>query len=125
MNLLLDTQIVLWVTTNDPKLRPKARETIELADEVFVSSIAIWEIAIKASAGKLVADVAELAGHLVRRGFRSLPVTWAHAQTVRDLPFHHGDPFDRMLVAQAMTEPLRLLTADRLLARYSELVTVV
>lgn len=95
------------------------------AEAVFVSAASIWEIEIKSGIGKLDADVNELVARMEEAGFRELPVTVAHAAAVRDLPDIHRDPFDRLLVAQAITEPLRLLTNDDTVGRYSELVITI
>lgn len=103
----------------------QCRELIAEATAVYVSSVVLWEIAIKSAAGKLIVDADALDTVLVRQGYRERPVTWAHAHTLVKLPGHHRDPFDRKLVAQAITEPLRLLTSDRTLAQYSPLVQVV
>jgi PIN domain nuclease of toxin-antitoxin system len=125
MRLLLDTNILLWVMGDDPVLSPTARRTIEQATAVFVSSVSIWEISIKAALGKLHLDVTRFMPRLAEAGFEPLAVSWEHARAVHDLPHHHRDPFDRMLIAQAVCEPLRLLTHDNALACYSDLVTVV
>ncbi len=125
MRLLLDTNIVLWAMADDPHLKPAARRRMEAATINFVSSATIWEIAIKVALGKLDVDMDALLIGLADAGFEPFPITWSHSRLVRDLPHHHRDPFDRMLVAQAVSEPLRLLTHDRTLARYSELVVVV
>lgn len=122
MRLLLDTHIYLWLVRDDPKLGDAARGLIRNADDVFVSSASIWEIAIKVSLGKLSADVAMLSAFIQNSGFSELSIRSAHAIQVRDLPFHHRDPFDRMLIAQAIFERLHLLTADRNLKKYSSLV---
>ncbi|MGK9236009.1 type II toxin-antitoxin system VapC family toxin [Inquilinus limosus] len=124
MRLLLDTNILLWVMADDPMLSPAAHRMIEQATAVFVSSASIWEISIKAALGKLRLDMPEFMAQLAEAGFESLTVSWEHARAVHDLPHHHRDPFDRMLVAQAISEPLRLLTRDAALARYSDLVVV-
>lgn len=92
------------------------------ADAVFVSAASIWEISIKSGLGKLDTDVNELVARMEEAGFRELPVTALHAAAVRDLPDIHRDPFDRILVAQAMTEPLRLLSDDDNVAKYTDLV---
>ncbi|MGC2946449.1 type II toxin-antitoxin system VapC family toxin [Burkholderia ambifaria] len=118
MRLLLDTHIFLWIVTNDPKLSARARKLISGADERFVSSASIWEAAIKAGLGKLDIDVDRLIGSINTSGVRELPVRAVHGAAVRDLPHHHRDPFDRLLVAQARHEPLQLVTADAQLARY-------
>ncbi|WP_342238550.1 type II toxin-antitoxin system VapC family toxin [Inquilinus sp. OTU3971] len=125
MRLLLDTNILLWVMDDDPMLSSTARRTIEQATAVFVSSVSIWEISIKAALGKLRLDMIRFMPRLAEAGFEQLTMSWDHARAVHDLPHHHRDPFDRMLIAQAVSEPLRLLTHDRTLARYSDLVTVV
>jgi PIN domain nuclease of toxin-antitoxin system len=125
MRILLDTHIYLWWLEDHIKLSSKARELIQSADEIYVSSASIWEAAIKISIGKLEADVSALAQQISLNGFIELPVSSKHAVQIAQLPNHHRDPFDRMLVAQAMTEPLRLLSADTQVAQYSELVDLV
>ncbi len=125
MRLLLDTQVFLWWLSDSRRLPAAARRTIGEADEVMVSTASLWEATVKIGLGKLHADVGELIGGIEASGFRELPIRAAHVAALAGLPLHHRDPFDRMLVAQAVTEPLRLLTADRMLRQYSELVTVV
>ena len=125
MRLLLDTHIFLWAVAGSAVLKPATRRLIESADEVYVSAASLWEIAIKARLGKLDADPHALVTAIDESGFIELPVRAAHAAVVSELPLHHNDPFDRLLVAQAMVEPLRLLTADAVLARYGELITLV
>jgi len=101
MRLLFDTHIFLWMVANNPKLSVRARRLIDSADEMFISSASIWEVAIKASKGKLDVDVDRLVDKLKMSQYRELPVRAAHGAAVRHLPHHHGDPFDRLLVAQA------------------------
>ena len=122
MRVLLDTHVFLWAVAGSPLLKTKSRQLIESADRVFVSSATICEIAIKAKLGKIDADPVELVAAIDASGFTELPIRAFHAARVADLPLHHADPFDRLLLAQAMTEPLHLLTADPVLAQYSELV---
>jgi PIN domain nuclease of toxin-antitoxin system len=122
MRILLDTQIFIWVTQDSPRLTAQARAIMLEAAEVFVSAASIWEIAIKAALGKLQADPERMTEAIRASGFTELPVSAAHAAGVGRLPDHHRDPFDRLLVAQALAEPLRLLTADGRLARYTDLV---
>ncbi|MBA3597442.1 MAG: type II toxin-antitoxin system VapC family toxin [Methylibium sp.] len=124
MKLLLDTHIFLWMLRDARELSAQARRLIVAADELHVSSVSLWEAAIKAAAGKLTIDMPRMEAQLLATGCRPLPMTWAHALAYRDLPPLHRDPFDRMLVAQAMSEPLHLLTHDAALAAYSHLVTV-
>ncbi|MES3025237.1 MAG: type II toxin-antitoxin system VapC family toxin [Pseudomonadota bacterium] len=125
MRLLLDTHIYLWVVMDDPRLSKAARTMIGDADGVYVSGASIWEVAIKASIGKLDVDVAQLVAEIESGGFIELPVRAKHAAKVRDLPHIHKDPFDRILIAQAMSEPLLLLTADKQLAGYGPLVATI
>jgi PIN domain nuclease of toxin-antitoxin system len=122
MRLLLDTHIFLWTVMNSPSLKPPARRLMEGADQIYVSAASIWEIAIKARLGKIEADESELVEAIAASGFRELPVRATHAAGVAKLPLHHTDPFDRLLIAQAMAEPLKLLTVDTVLAQYSDLV---
>jgi PIN domain nuclease of toxin-antitoxin system len=125
MRLLLDTHIFLWSVNDDPKLSQQARSLILDADEVFVSSASIWEASIKAGLGKLDVDVNLLVNEIANSGFLELPVRASHAAQVRSLPDIHRDPFDRLLIAQAITEPLRLVTADGYLERYTDLVITI
>lgn len=125
MRLLLDTHVYLWSVMDDRKLTKAARTLILEADEVFVSSASIWEASIKVGLGKLEADVDLLVSEITASGFLELPVRAAHAALVRNLPDIHRDPFDRLLVAQAMSEPLRFVTSDGNLSKYTELVITV
>ncbi|MDR2875011.1 MAG: type II toxin-antitoxin system VapC family toxin [Methylobacillus sp.] len=125
MRLLLDTHVFLWAVSDDKRLSGEARKRILDADEVFVSSASIWEASIKAGLGKLDVDVNLLIGEITKSGFSELPVRALHAVRLRDLPHIHRDPFDRLLIAQAMTEPLALVTHDPILAGYTDLVIVV
>jgi PIN domain nuclease of toxin-antitoxin system len=123
--LLLDTQVYLWYLADSRKLSGRARSEIASAEEVFVSAVSIWEAAVKAGLGKLSAAPDDLVAGISASGFVELPVSARHAARVAALPQHHRDPFDRLLVAQAIHEPLHLLTADGALRRYSELVVTV
>ncbi|MFT3801642.1 MAG: type II toxin-antitoxin system VapC family toxin [Burkholderiaceae bacterium] len=125
MRILLDTHVFLWAVASDRRLGASAREKIAQADAVFVSAASLWEIAIKSRLGKIDGDLGELLAAVEASGFQELPVRGSHAAVVATLPMIHGDPFDRLLVAQAMTEPLRLLTADVLLTGYTDLVMLV
>jgi PIN domain nuclease of toxin-antitoxin system len=106
-------------------LSATARDEIESAEAVFVSSMSLWEMAIKAGLGKLNINFERLLARMGAAGIRELAVTWRHAMAVRGLANHHRDPFDRMLIAQAMSEPLRLITSDAQLCDYSDLVMLV
>lgn len=117
--LLLDTRVWLWWQTADRRLGPATREAIAAAVEVRFSVASAWEIAIKVSLGKLTLPPrADIAAELARDGFDVLAIELSHAAAVTELPRHHPDPFDRMLVAQARVEDLTLVTADAALARY-------
>ncbi|MBA3662272.1 MAG: type II toxin-antitoxin system VapC family toxin [Gammaproteobacteria bacterium] len=125
MNLLLDTHIFIWWLKDDKRLSKKARSLIKAAQSIYISSASIWEAGIKIKIGKLDADIDEVAAAIEKEGFLELPITAMHAAFVNQLPHYHRDPFDRMLIAQAISEPLRLLTVDEQLEPYSELVELV
>jgi PIN domain nuclease of toxin-antitoxin system len=125
MRLLLDTHIFLWAVQGNASLKPRVRRMMEAAEQIYVSAASIWEIAIKARLGKIEASAVDLVDAIEGSGFLELPVRALHAVRVADLPLHHTDPFDRLLVSQAMAEPLRLLTMDTVLCQYSDLVTLV
>ena len=117
MRVLLDTHVVLWWRMNSPDLGGEARRTIANADDVFVSAASAWEVAIKIAIGRLRLK-GPFAALVAQSRFAELPVTFAHAQRVLGLPLHHADPFDRLLVAQALAEDLVLITHDRQLEPY-------
>lgn len=131
MRLLLDTHIALWAILDFPRLPAHARELIEDPDnQIVVSAASIWEIAIKhALAGGSPNDMSisarEAVAYFRDAGFELLDISVAHAAGVESLPALHGDPFDRMLVAQSLATPLRLLTHDKTVAAYSDLVIAV
>ena len=125
MRLLLDTHIFLWAVQGNASLKPRVRRMMEAAEQIYVSAASIWEIAIKARLGKIEASAVDLVEAIEESGFLELPVLALHAVGVAELPLHHTDPFDRLLVSQAMVEPLRLLTVDTVLCQYSDLVTLV
>ena len=121
MAWLLDTHVLLWALAEPERLPPGWHETLAATpDTVYFSAINIWEIAIKGKALRVVID--EMQQLAEQSGFVELPVAALHAAKVARLPLHHRDPFDRLLVAQAITEQARLLTADSALSLYSELV---
>lgn len=125
MRILLDTHIYLWWLTDSPKLSTAAKQTIATSNEVYISSASIWEAGIKISAGKLEAEIDDLIDGIQLNGFIELPITAKHSKQAAQLPDIHRDPFDRMLVAQTLCEPLRLLTADEQIVKYSELVDLI
>lgn len=125
MRLLLDTHIFLWWSNGDKRLPKISLEKIKGADEVYVSSASIWEIAIKMGLGKISGNMRALVQEIYNSHFLELPFTSQHATATLGLPALHRDPFDRILIAQAISEPLVFLTADPKLQEYSELVEVI
>lgn len=124
MRLLLDTHYALWWQTGDARISDELCRLVEGADEVFVSQVSLWELSIKASLGRLRIDLPMFAKQVDTMGFSWTPIGNAHLLKVADLPCFddHRDPFDRLLVAQSMVEPLILLTVDSKLARYGSTV---
>ena len=119
MRLLLDTHILIWWMSDDRKLARAAREIIANPDnEALVSAASVWEVAIKAALGRIDIEMDDFEDEIVRSGFRPLPIGLRHAVTVGRLPAVHRDPFDRMLVAQASVEELRVVSHDRVFERY-------
>ncbi len=116
MRLLLDTYVLIW-WDEGARLRPQADRAIREADQVYVSAVSGWEVAIKESLGRL-RPRRTVARAAADSGFEELPVLLRHAEELADLPWHHRDPFDRMLVAQARAESLTLVTRDARLHRY-------
>jgi PIN domain nuclease of toxin-antitoxin system len=125
MRLLLDTHIFLWTVTGDARLKAPSRKLISRSDAVYVSAASIWEIAIKSRLGKIDADPEALVAAIEDSGLVELPVSAEHAAAVAQLPLLHTDPFDRLLLAQAFTVPLRFLTADVSLSAYGPGVEVI
>jgi PIN domain nuclease of toxin-antitoxin system len=122
LKLLLDTHLLLWWLEASPSLPAQARELIrDPENTVFVSAVSLWEIRLKQSLGKLRLPV-DFSERLAAESFESLPLMASHPRQVGLLPWHHRDPFDRMLVAQAVAEKLVLLTADEALAAYGAVV---
>lgn len=120
--------MLLWVAADPKRLPARVRERIQSPEnEVFFSAASIWEVAIKLQNRRIVLGVTpeELAAESVRHGFEELPVKAAHAAGIIRLPLHHRDPFDRLLISQALYEPARLLTADRALLPYSDIIEMI
>lgn len=128
MRLLLDTHIALWALVNDSRLPRRAVDLIsDPANTVAVSAASIWEIAIKHALGRGGQNAMPLSGQkamtlFAKAGYDLLPISPEHAAAVETLPALHADPFDRMLIAQALAEPMRLLTHDAALADYGGMV---
>jgi PIN domain nuclease of toxin-antitoxin system len=119
VRLLLDTHVLLWWLSDDRKLANSGRQIIANPDnDVLVSSASVWEISIKTGLGRLEIELDDLENAIARNGFRSLPIGFRHALTAGRLPNVHRDPFDRMLVAQASVEEMRVVSHDRVFERY-------
>ncbi len=121
MRVLTDTHVLLWALLRPARLDAACREVLESPEhQVFFSAVNIWEIAIKRALDRPDFDVEPDAVHraALETGFRELPISAVHAAAVRHLPPHHRDPFDRLLIVQALIEPLRLMTDDPLIDLY-------
>ena len=110
MRLLVDTHVWLWWLAGEPLAKNAADAIAEPGNEVWLSSASVWEATIKASLGKLEVPTGALAAS---HGFDELPIGWAHAEAIRELPLHHRDPFDRMIIAQSQVESMTIVTRDR------------
>lgn len=123
MNLLLDTHVALWAIVDSPKLSARARALIEAQESlIWISTATLWEIAIKRGLGKRAMPISgkDALRHFLESGYRILPIKPQHACAVEDLAKIHADPFDRILVAQALSEPMHLMTHDAIVARYHD-----
>ena len=121
MKLILDTHTLIWLYQNAPNLSNPARETIDSQDnESFASMAALWEMSIKMGLGKLEigAPLEKFVAELLENGIQILPIETSHVFRYETLPFHHGDPFDRMIVAQALTENFDIVSVDSILDAY-------
>ena len=128
MNLLLDTHVALWAITDSPRLATKARDLIaNPANTVWVSVASLWEITIKHSLGRGDMSItgAQAKAWFEQSGYQLLNIEAPHVLGVAELPPLHNDPFDRLLVAQALAEPLRLITHDAQVARYSDSIIAI
>jgi PIN domain nuclease of toxin-antitoxin system len=117
MALLLDTHVVLWWLEDDDRLDSATKDRLDVDSEIFVSSATVWEVGIKQALGKLTGE-GSLAEHVRDSGFAVLPISADHAIAASALPLHHRDPFDRMLIGQALVEGLTVMTRDRVFGAY-------
>lgn len=123
MNLLLDTHILLWWLANDPHLPKTAHGLmVDSGNTLHVSVAALWEIALKNGKGKLQINPEEVLSEIEAEGFVILPILAKHVMSLARLAPHHADPFDRIMVAQAMAESMRLLSHDGVLSQYGDTV---
>jgi len=128
MRVLLDTHIALWAITDDARLATRARQMIVAPEnQVAVSTASVWEIAIKHAIGRdrMPVPAAEAVAFFRTSGFLIVNITPEHAVHAGALPPIHADPFDRLIVAQALTEPFRLVTRNAAVARYSDTIVLV
>ena len=128
MRLLVDTQLIFWWLSDSARVPREARKLIEKSqDDILVSRVSAWELAIKVNDRKLHLELPLFSEEVTQLGFLWLPIEDHHIQTVATLPRYadHKDPFDRLLIAQSLSEPLILLTTDSKLSRYGSTVRVV
>lgn len=128
MRLLLDTHVALWAITDSPRLQTSARSLIlDPLNSIHISTASVWEITIKhiLKKGDMPVSGTQATAHFLAAGYLELPITNAHISLLETLPNHHADPFDRLLVAQALAEPLRLITHDATLKLYSDSIILV
>ena len=125
IQLLLDTNVVIWLSEDKPRINQIKPLLLSMESQVFISTVTWWEIAIKVRTGKLAVDLELLQSYAEIHAFNELPVTNRYIKTYLELPGLHKDPFDHMLLAQAISAPMRLITGDALLAEYSSLVMVI
>ena len=126
MKLLIDTHILLWALGKNPRLPKRAALMLEdRRNKVWVSVATIWELAIKQGLHKIEIDFADLENNLGQSEFDLISISYKHAVQVSELPMHHSDPFDRMLIAQATVEGAHLLTSDTQLSMYGKSIMLV
>ena len=125
MRILLDTHVLLWTLADSPHINKVRDLILSIESEIYVSTASWWELAIKISIGKIEVDLSMLRTAAADSGFIDLPVLGEHTQALLSLPTLHRDPFDRILVAQAISEPMQLLTNDNVLREYSSLVRMI
>jgi PIN domain nuclease of toxin-antitoxin system len=120
MRLLLDTHVLLWWLSADRRLTHAVRDVLRYEEnDVAVSAVSIWEIAIKRALGRIDVDFEEMLSAITADGFTELRVSFAHSRTLESLPRRHDDPFDRMLIAQSISEGRRLVTHDKDVLAYA------
>lgn len=119
MKLLLDTHAMLWWLVDDKQLGRRAMDLVEdPGNDILISMVSLWEISVKTRIGKLQADIREVIDTVQHEGFTLLEITTTHLLTLAGLPMHHRDPFDHLLIAQAIAEDATFMSEDRNAARY-------
>ena len=124
-NFLIDTNVLLWYFWDKIRINPVKKLITSADSEIYISTASLWEIITKTRKGTLNIDYDNILFFIKKYAFRELPVTSNYLKVYKDLPQIHKDPFDHMLIAQAITCPMRLITGDEILARYSSLVMVI
>lgn len=120
MRLLLDTHVLLWWLSADRRLTRAVRDVLRNEEnDIAVSAVSIWEVAIKRTLGRIDVNLEEMLSAITADGFVELPVRFAHSRTLESLPRRHDDPFDRMLIAQSISEGRRLVTHDKEVLAYA------
>lgn len=125
MRILLDTHVLLWTLADAPQINKIRGLILSNETEIYISTASWWELAIKIGIGKIDIKLDIVRAAATDSGFIDLPVLGTHTQTLLSLPMLHRDPFDRMLIAQAICEPMRLITNDNALSAYSDLVEMI
>jgi PIN domain nuclease of toxin-antitoxin system len=125
MRLLLDTHVLLWALAGSSRIKRVSARLLSDDNQVFFSVASLWEVAIKSGIGRLDANVVEVRKAAFESGYEELAVLGSHIESLEGLPDHHRDPFDRLLVAQAIAEPMLLLTADGTVALYGAHVELI
>ena len=125
MRILLDTHVLLWLLEGNRRVKPISAMILNPANDVFFSVVCLWEVAIKHRIGKLEVSPDMAYDAAVGSGFEELPITSTHVKSLSAIDPTHRDPFDRMLAAQSIAEPMRLVTADQNLARIAPLVDLI
>ncbi|MDR3335900.1 MAG: type II toxin-antitoxin system VapC family toxin [Treponema sp.] len=125
IHFLLDTNVVIWLSEDQPRINQIKDLIFSVDAQIFISAVSWWEMAIKVRTGKLQVDVAKLRALAEEHDFQELPLHGRATEALINLPKLHKDPFDHILLAQAITEPMRFITGDGLLADYSSLVMVI
>ena len=124
-NYLIDTNVLLWYFWDKTRINPVKELIASINSEIFISTVSLWEIITKIRKGTLDIDFDNLQMYIKRYTFRELPVTSNYLKVYKELPPIHKAPFAHMLLAQAITCPMRLITGDEILAEYSSLVIVI
>jgi PIN domain nuclease of toxin-antitoxin system len=119
MRVLLDTHVILWWLMDDPRLGTVAHARLTSGGSSVAASVAsLWEVSIKYRLGKLNANAAQVAARLAETEINVIPIRLAHLTATEQLPLIHRDPFDRMLIAQSLTETMQIMSADAIIAQY-------